>query len=197
MLRICRSWREGCAAAALDVRGDVDAMSASEQWAALNDAYQRGRIDVEAFVGGFSEMVGGLYSPDEILRVHLGWTLGEYEGVGDVVDRIHAAGVETAVLSNTSHDHWEIMPQYPAWRKLRNKLASHLLAIRKPDAAAYRAVQEHTGFAGAEILFFDDLPENVEAARRFGWRAEQIDPSGSTAEQIDAALVAHGVLGRA
>ena len=35
-----------------------------------------------------------------------------------------------------------------------------------------------------EVLFFDDLAENIDAARSLGWRAEQIDPSGDTAEQV-------------
>lgn len=196
VLRICHTWPEGCAAAGLDVRADVDAICrAPDVWPSLHDDYQCGRMSVEAYAEHFSRLTGGVYTAGEILRIHDAWIRGEYEGVAGVVDALHASGLETAVLSNTCAAHWAQMPQYEAFRVLRNRLGSHLLATRKPDPAAYRAVEAHTGRTGREILFFDDYEENVAAARARGWRAEVIDPHASPAEQIGKALSAHGVVG--
>ena len=47
------------------------------------------------------------------------------------------------------------------------------------------------------ILFFDDDPANVEAARARGWRAERIDAAGDTAAQLLDALRRHAVIGSA
>jgi len=195
IVRICRSWTEGCQMAGLDVRGDVDPLRLpNDGWRQAEAAYQTGRIDGRTYAQRCSALVGGLYSPAEIQRIYDAWILGEYDGVEQMVIRIHEAGVPTAVLSNTSHDHWLHMRQYPAFRQLRNKHGSHQLRVRKPDEAAYRALEKSTGCRGGEILFFDDTDENVAAARRLGWIAEHVDPLRSTSALMTEALIRHGVL---
>jgi FMN phosphatase YigB (HAD superfamily) len=67
------------------------------------------------------------------------------------------------------------------------------LRLAKPDEAIYRAYEKATGVAGAEIIFFDDLAENIEAARAAGWNAEQIDHTGDTAEQVRMLLSRYGI----
>ncbi len=195
IVRICRTWAEGCAAAGIEMRNGVDPLSGSpDGWQEMHELHQTGRIDLLSFARRCSRIMGGAYTPEEIVRVHEAWTLDEYEGVGDLVERIHEAGIETAVLSNTTHEHWVTFDRYPTFTQLRNRFGSHELALRKPDPAAYRAIEDHTGCSGAEILFFDDLPENIDAARGLGWRVLKIDPSGSTSQQMERALVEHDVL---
>ena len=63
----------------------------------------------------------------------------------------------------------------------------------KPGEEIYRAFEKLTGFRAGEILFFDDLPENLETAQRLGWRTELVDHDGDTASQIAACLSAHHV----
>jgi putative hydrolase of the HAD superfamily len=46
------------------------------------------------------------------------------------------------------------------------------LGCEKPDPAFYRKVQSHIGVEPGDILFLDDKPVNVEAARALGWNAE-------------------------
>lgn len=189
VLRICRSWAEGCGVVGLDVRGHVNARAAPG-WDELNSDYQSGRIGHDVFSERLSALLARRYSPAEIRRVHMGWILGEYDGIGTLVDAVHAAGLESAVLSNTCEAHWATLPGYPVFSRLHNRLGSHLLGVRKPAEAAYRAVESQTGFAGAEIIFFDDDAGNVAAARSIGWHAAQIDHDGSPAEQIRLALAA-------
>lgn len=194
MLRICHTWREGCEAAGLPTRHDIDeSQFAAERWTAMNRAYQSGRLGGDEFAVQFSELLDGLYAPDEIMRVHHDWIRGEYQGVGELVDALHDEGIVTAVLSNTCHEHWETMDQYPAVMRVKHRLASHLIATCKPDEAAYLAIESVTGFAGTAIVFFDDLAENVAAATALGWRAVQIDPRGDTVAQMWEALLHHGV----
>jgi putative hydrolase of the HAD superfamily len=62
------------------------------------------------------------------------------------------------------------------WRKLG--LKNHFdsihyaanLGCAKPAAEFFAKVEERSGFAANEIFFLDDKIENVEAARRSGWR---------------------------
>lgn len=194
IIRICRSWAEGCAAAGVDVRAsELRESCAQERYEAVV-AYQTGRIDAPTFARTISELLRGAYSPQEIMAVHRAWLMEEYVGVAGLIDDLHLAGLETACLSNTNHTHWARMNEYPAVMKLGVRLASHELGLHKPDAAIYREAERRFGRAGDEILYFDDLVENVAGAHAAGWCAVQIDHASATNEQMRAAIAAHGVV---
>lgn len=193
VIRICRSWAEGCAAAGLDVRRpDLWSETRPARWE-LIVKYQTGRIDGWTFATEASALVGGLYSPAEIMGIHQAWMLDEYEGVGDMVDRIHDAGLETAALSNTNAEHWARISAYPTVMRIRHHLPSHRLGLHKPDHSIYRRAEQQLGYAPDQIVFFDDIKENVEAARDVGWHAHHIDPAASPGDQIGASLREYGI----
>jgi len=207
LVRICRSWAEGCARAGLDVRGDTDDPAFKEKRRGIAMRHARGEIDEETWVAGVVDALGGLYDAEEILRIHHAWLVAEYADIASVVDDLHAAGLVTACLSNTNHGHWvrlihdhaahpplaDAEPEFPTLLRLAHRHASHLIGAGKPDAVIYETFERETGHGGPEILFFDDLPENVAAARACGWRAERIDHAAETAPQIRDHLRRHGV----
>ncbi len=193
IIRIYQTWEERCAAAGLAIRNP-------ELWDEIKPLrdelmvqYQTGRIEGSHFAQQLTEALRGLYSPAEIMSIHDAWLIDEYEGVGTIVDRLHQAGLDTAALTNTTHEHWVRMPQFPTVGRLRHRLASHELRLHKPDPAIYLRLERQLGYAGREILFFDDTEKNVQAAQAVGWRAEHIDPAGDTARQMVEALAEHGV----
>ncbi len=193
VVRICRTWAQGCAAAGMDVRDPSLWQTSGPGRRALILQYQTGRIDGPTFADRASTLVGGLYSPVEIMGIHHAWLLGEHERIADLVDCLHWAGVDTAALSNTNHEHWVRMGDFPAVMRIHHHLASHLVGLHKPDPQIYHRLEQQVGHAGSEILFFDDSPENVTAARAVGWRAEWIDPAGDPAAQIAEMLGVYGV----
>lgn len=196
LIRICRSWAEACAAAGLPLRVDVKDADASGRRHELSARHGVGAISSDEFFRTVSAALGGVYSPDEVQRVHDAWLLGEYPGVHDLIADLRSAGVVTGVLSNTNHAHWvRLTPrhmggtdEFPACGRVDHPLASHVLRLLKPDEAIYRAFERHSGAAPGEILFFDDLEENVAAARACGWGARQVDHTGDTAAQMRAHL---------
>lgn len=189
MVRLCRSWEEGCRAAGLDARDPAMREQTRDVRKRLVTEYQRGRIDTQTFAHSISETLNGLYSPDEILAVHRAWLRGEYPGIHKLIDDIHDAGLRTAALSNTNEAHWALMDDYPAVLQLHTHLLSHELGLHKPESAIYRAAEHHLNAHPHEIAYFDDLPENVDAARERGWAAHRIDPLGDTAAQVRDALI--------
>ena len=93
------------------------------------------------------------------------------------------------MLSEVGHRAWLPMD------RLHHHFASHLMRDRKPDDAIYADVEHQVGLPPESILFFDDLPDNIEAARRRGWKTEWIDPApDDPIPQIRAALRRHGVI---
>lgn len=203
IVRICRSWEEGCSAAGLDVRGDSAETMHRNERRALAARYQNGELTTDAFLDHLTDSLNGLYSREEMLAIHHAWLLHEYAGVDAIVDWLNTMdGVETALLSNTNELHWErhqpgqhgTPADFPTAGLLRHKVASHIECVSKPSREIYDAMTRLTGFGGDEILFFDDLADNIETARAMGWRAEQIDHEGDTAAQIRQHLHTHGVI---
>lgn len=202
ILRICRSWAEGCARAGLPVHpaAVTDRAAAGRREAA--EAFQLGRITRDEFFDAVSLATAGAYSPADARRIHDAWLIAEYAGVPELIRELgRMKGLTTALLSNTNEAHWERqLPRdgkpgdFPAAHALHVRHASHLLRLAKPDPAIYAAFERETGFLPAEVLFFDDLAENIAAARARGWRGEQIDHAGDTAAQMRASLVRHGVI---
>lgn len=194
LVRICRDWAEGCAAAGVPVRPfEADAA----HHAARQDLVmrlQRGELDGPDFHVAMSDLLDRVWTPDEIARIDAAWLLGPYPGTTDVVHDLHAAGFQTACLSNTSHDHWGPLCAYENVAALHHPHASHLLGLAKPDQAIYETFEREVGRRPEEIVFFDDLPENVEAAITRGWRAHRIDHAGDTAAQIRDVMSGHGLV---
>jgi putative hydrolase of the HAD superfamily len=204
VVRICRSWAEGCAAAGLEFR--AQALASEEMKArrrAVSARHGRGELVCADYYREMAATTGGLYTPDEVERIHHAWTRDEYPGVFDLVAQIHSAGLDTGVLSNTNHAHWLRLaparagggerPEYRTPSAIRHLHASHLLGLHKPEPGIYRAFERITGFSGPSIVFFDDLPENVAAASAAGWRAIQVDHTGDTAAQMATHLRALGI----
>ncbi len=210
LVHICRTWEEGCRAAGLPAHEGWDHPESRDVRRALNTVYQRGGMESDEYFAGLAATARGLYTADEIRRIHHAWTLEEYPGVAQLIGRLHGAGLNTGVLSNTNHSHWARLsppvghpaPEYPSLRLIRHMHASHLLRVAKPDAAIYRQFERLTGFrpgepgsgGGSQIIFFDDLEENVDAARAAGWLAHQIDHTGDTVAQMTLILRERRVL---
>jgi FMN phosphatase YigB (HAD superfamily) len=192
VVRICRSWREGCQAAGVEHRAEADGPLDGPAVRGLVDRHQRGRLACDAF---FREVAAatGVHTPAEVERVHRAWILGDFPGIADAIDRIHAAGVATSCLSNTNATHWDQLRASPAFMRIGARHASHVLGFSKPDAAIYRAFEREVGMPAGSLVLFDDLPDNVAAARVCGWTAFEVDHAGDTAAQVIAALRGVGV----
>lgn len=197
VVRICRTWEQACARAGVEVRGNErfqDPALRAERHA-ITDAYMAGQMSCDDYWARIAATTDGLYAPHEIRAVHTAWTIEDYAGVAGVIERLNAnSTITTACLSNTNHSHWQwLSTQSPAIAHLRTKLASHHMGLVKPDHAIYRAAETALGVLPHEIVFFDDLEENIAGARACGWHAHQIDHEGDTASQIEGHLRDHAI----
>ena len=200
LLRICDGWKHACEVAGVRLpegmrEPDAAALAAAEEVAAL---YDTGRIDLSTFARRVAGHRG--IRPEDVERMVRCYLLGPYPGARELLDELHRAGVKTACLSNTSDEHWRMMldprgPHYLGLERLSHRFASHLVGLRKPAEAIYAHVERESGAPAESILFFDDVAENVDAARRRGWLAHRVDPSpDDPVPQLRAHLRAHGVL---
>lgn len=95
------------------------------------------------------------------------------------------------ILSNTSELHWDFLKRnYPLENVAHHLLASFELRAMKPDPAIYRAVEAHTKSKPEEIIFFDDMPDNIRGAQDCGWNSAL----HTSFEETKKVLAKHGVL---
>jgi len=103
-----------------------------------------------------------------------------------LVDQAAAAGVRTAMLSNdlTTFHGAGWVDEVPFFGRIGPFFDAASLGARKPDPVAYSAAVERLGLPAGEVLFVDDLAENVTGAEAAGLPAvlfDITDPAGSTA----------------
>jgi len=88
---------------------------------------------------------------------------------------LHAAlrrqKIPAYIFSNTNDLAIEhIRRNFPFFEDFDGYIFSHEVGAMKPDVKIYEALEAMTGKRGAEILYIDDRPENVEAGKARGWR---------------------------
>ncbi|UIX33491.1 HAD family hydrolase [Streptomyces sp. GQFP] len=88
-----------------------------------------------------------------------------------LLDRLARRGIALGVLSNAPASLAKAV-RGASWSGVFETLVfSCDLGLKKPDPLVYRAADRLLGRAPSDVVFFDDRPENVEAARAHGWRA--------------------------
>ncbi len=100
-------------------------------------------------------------------------------------------GVPTFIFSNTNElAAAHVRAHYPFFNEFNGYIFSFDHGAMKPDAKLYEVVESMSGCRGAELLYIDDLPKNVEAGRARGWQVILQEQPEKTA----AALRATGLL---
>ncbi|MEP7369150.1 MAG: HAD family phosphatase [Dermatophilaceae bacterium] len=87
------------------------------------------------------------------------------DSMTSMVTRAHAAGVRTALLSNSwGHDY-----DRSAWLDMFDVVViSGEVGMRKPERQIFELTLDRLGLPGAECVFIDDMEHNVVAAAQAG-----------------------------
>src|SRR4051812_37980774 len=89
-------------------------------------------------------------------------------------------------FSNTNGAHVaHFTPRFQAVLKhFERVFVSSAIGRRKPEAAAFEYVVGEIGVPAGEILFFDDLAENIEAAKRVGLQGVHVKTATCVADAL-------------
>ena len=163
-----------------------------ELWARwlASDAVRRfecGQIPPEVFAARFIEEWRLEVGPAAFIESFVTWPRGLFDGAAVLVRNLRARH-RVACLSNTNALHWARFPEFA--RMFDSSFASHLTGFLKPDPEAFEHVLRELDVRPDAVWFFDDLQQNVEAARKAGMRAVQI----RTFAEIEPALRAEGLI---
>ena len=149
---------------------------------------ERGEITIDEFVnnlGDARDAVWRLMHPDSPHSLFAHVT--PHEGMHALVDDVRAGGFRTGIVSN-------IFTEYIAkWNEITNHpgrfdvvVYSCLEGVRKPNRAIFDLALARLGLAAHEVLFIDDSPDIVDAARGLGFRTVHVaDHEQAIAEARD------------
>ena len=89
--------------------------------------------------------------------------------VNEAIRYLKNKGYPVFLLSNTNELHFSyIMERYPIVHSLDEWILSYEIGAKKPKQKIYDAIFERTDAVRSEVLYIDDIRENVEAAKNYG-----------------------------
>jgi len=151
--------------------------------------HETGKLSTDEFAQAVVQDLRLSISPDAFMANFSSWIVGTFPDTFDLLDAI-PNDIKVAALSNTSGAHWKEVEATGLTDKIEHLFLSHEIGHLKPTVPAFQAAVDGLGIPAEEIIFFDDVLENVHAANDFGLKAHQaLNPT--QAKQI---LVEHGLV---
>lgn len=100
---------------------------------------------------------------------------------------IRQSGISLFLATNQEHRRARyLMEEVGLGTHFDGILYSAALGHRKPSPEFFRLGTERAGVLPGEIAFIDDMAENIEAARQFGWNAAQWTAGARLHETLSA-----------
>ena len=103
----------------------------------------------------------------------------------DLLNELKKTNLATYIFSNTNDlaiNH--IRAKFPFFSDFDGYVLSYEHGAMKPAAKLYEIVERASGRRGAEILYIDDRPENVQAGIARGWRGVLHESTDTTREAL-------------
>lgn len=105
----------------------------------------------------------------------VGWIRNPRADTLELMRMVKASGKKIGILSNMSSDFYEklFVPRMADYRAFADaEVISGLEKLFKPERPIYDLMASRLGLPSERLIFLDDTPVNVEAARSYGWQAE-------------------------
>jgi putative hydrolase of the HAD superfamily len=151
---------------------DVDEPSLQIAYWQHRDAYDRGALSGVAYWHQVASDLDRMLDPASLAALieadNALWTQPNQPMI-DWAASLQRAGIKTGILSNLG-DEMEagIRARFPWLAQFTHHTFSHRLGIAKPDPEIYRLAAQGLAEPPSCILFVDDKPENIRAARDAG-----------------------------
>ncbi len=96
---------------------------------------------------------------------------GPVEGTHAIVRRLAAAGVPLFALTNFGSEFWrQFRPGQELFELFDDIVVSGDEGVAKPDPRIFAIAERRFGIEPQTLLFIDDVPANIAAARSRGWQ---------------------------
>lgn len=161
----------------------------------IDEAYK----SFEVGASGFKEFTQALTRRLGIELSHDEWL----DGWNAVFDGVHHGIIERSrelarampcfVFTNTNPEHEKIWAARHAadLDHFEKIYVSSTIGVRKPGVDAYQAVLSDMGFDAADVVFFDDNPDNVAGAERARLSSFHVTSVEATERKLDELILEH------
>ncbi len=139
------------------------------------DAFESGQVPAEDYIAFASKHLDFSGSSEEFRRawnaiftpIPANWKL---------VEQLKAQGHRLILYSNTNSIHAPfITNHYSVFEHFDGQIFSHEVKSIKPNNTFYQASIEKYHLIPEQTIYIDDMPENIEAGKRFGFHSFQYD----------------------
>ncbi|MFC6034235.1 HAD-IA family hydrolase [Hyphococcus aureus] len=151
----------------------AEARTALSQTPALH-AFERGELTPLAFAEQAVQQWELDVSPGDFIADFETWPERFLPGARDAINALEGK-YRLACFSNINIPHWRQAETLGLAQLFEKTFLSHELGARKPEQRAYDLVINSLDAPPAGVLFFDDVAENVAAAREAGVQAQHVD----------------------
>ncbi|HSW06330.1 HAD-IA family hydrolase [Aquabacterium sp.] len=151
------------------------------------EQHERGEITAAAYFDHLASMLKLSATHAEISN---GWNsifVGELTQTRLIVEAMRAL-LPCHAFTNTNATHMAAWTRlFPGVVQAFDRIfASHEMGLRKPERAAFDHITRAIGVAAGDILFFDDLLENVNAASEAGLQAVHVRSPADVTQALRA-----------
>ncbi len=134
------------------------------------DRYEHGYISTKEYLTGLHSVFNGRFPPSQLAEAFENIILDPVQGMAEIVGKV-ACTCFTGLVSNTNEIHYGLsVRKFPVLNTLSQHYLSFQLHAMKPEQEFYRAILEDRQSDASEILFIDDLAENISGAEKAGMR---------------------------
>ncbi len=151
--------------------------------------FETGRCTPLEFGAGVVDEIALGVTPAQFIKAFESWDKGPLPGAVELA-RSLGSRFRLMCLSNNNVLHWSRPALQELARCFERCYASFQTGLMKPDPEAFQLVIRESGTRPEGILFLDDTPECVDAARRAGMQARQV----RGVEMVRATLAEMGLL---
>jgi len=145
------------------------------------DDFEAGRIPVDEYTSWAIEVIGSEITPGQF-RDAWQQIFTPNEPMWACVRKLAADGHRLILFSNTNGIHcpW-VFEEYPEFSMFKEAVLSFETGFVKPEPEIYQWAIEKHQLVPQEILYIDDLPQNIATGIEFGFNCHQYDLKDHTA----------------
>ncbi len=140
------------------------------------DDYQKGKLSSPEFLSYLQKNYYPHLSPEEITEIWNSILAGNFPFSEKIIRKLKKQGHLLYLLSNTNALHYEALyPEAKTFLKFFDKIfLSYEMGLAKPQTEIFLEVIKFIKTSPKKIIFLDDSPENIEAAKRIGMQTQLI-----------------------
>lgn len=129
--------------------------------------YETGKITIEQYYHHLCDLLTMDISYYEFVEGWNSMLIGLYPGSTELLDKIPQR-ISKVLLSNTNEAHTILLrKRYKSFfDRFESVFFSNEIGLRKPNAESFQFVLDRYAVDPAEVLYFDDMDENIESAKR-------------------------------